>query len=75
MNWLVADALQMEVPVPVISQAVMQLFASRDRDKNWAEAVVAMRHGFGGHPFGKDDEIAEERRESRVGEIFRDPET
>jgi 6-phosphogluconate dehydrogenase len=69
-NWLVADALRMEVPVPVIAQAVMQLFASRDGEKNWAKAVVAMRHGFGGHPYGKDDEIAQERREGRVGKIF-----
>jgi 6-phosphogluconate dehydrogenase len=73
-NWLVADALRMEVPVPVIAQAVMQLFASRDEKKEWAKAIVAMRHGFGGHPYGRDEGIAEERREGRVGEIFR-PET
>ena len=70
-NWLVADALRMEVPVPVIAQSVMQLFGSRDRAKDWARAIVAMRHEFGGHPYGKDEEIAKERRESRVGEIFR----
>jgi 6-phosphogluconate dehydrogenase len=70
-NWLVADALRMEVPVPVIAQSVMQLFASRDQPKDWARAIVAMRHEFGGHPYGKDEEIAKERRESRVGEIFR----
>jgi 6-phosphogluconate dehydrogenase len=29
-NWLVDDALHMETPIPVISQSVMQLFASRD---------------------------------------------
>ena len=29
-NWLVDDALHMEVPIPVITQSVMQLFASRD---------------------------------------------
>ena len=68
-NWLVADALRMEVPVPVIAQAVMQLIASRDDKKDWAKAIVAMRHGFGGHPYGKDDGIAKERREGRVGEI------
>jgi 6-phosphogluconate dehydrogenase len=28
-----------------------------------------MRHGFGGHPYGADEEIAKERREGRVGEI------
>jgi 6-phosphogluconate dehydrogenase len=66
-NWLVADALDMEVPVPVIAQAVMQLFASRDEAKSWARAIVAMRHEFGGHPYGKDDAVARERREGRVG--------
>lgn len=73
-NWLVADALRMEVAVPVIAQSVMQLFASRDEQKDWARAIVTMRHQFGGHPYGKDERIARERRESRVGEIFR-PET
>lgn len=70
-NWLVADALNMEVPVPVIAQSVMQLFASRDAIQDWARAIVAMRHEFGGHPYGKDGKIAQERRESRVGEILR----
>lgn len=70
-NWLVADALRMEVPVPVIAQSVMQLFTSREEQKDWARAIVAMRHGFGGHPYGKDPAIARERRDSRVGEIFR----
>lgn len=66
-NWLVNDALHLEVPVPVIAQSVMQLFASRDGRKNWARAVAMMRHGFGGHPFGADEAIAGERREGRVG--------
>ncbi len=70
-NWLVADALKMEVPVPVISQAVMQLFASRDTGKEWARAVVAMRHGFGGHPYGKDEKIAQERKKGRMGEFVK----
>lgn len=69
-NWLVADALNMEVPVPVIAQSVMQLFASRDAGRDWARAIVAMRHEFGGHPYGNDEKIAEERRTSRVGEII-----
>src|SRR5713226_4564117 len=34
-NWLVDDALHMEVPVPVIAQSVMQLFASRNQKKYW----------------------------------------
>ena len=70
-NWLVADALRMEAPIPVIAQSVMQLFASRDERKNWAKAIVAMRHGFGGHPLGRDESVTRERREGRVGDIFR----
>jgi 6-phosphogluconate dehydrogenase len=49
----------------------MQLFASRDSSKNWARAIAMMRHGFGGHPFGPSKAVAEERREGRVGEIYR----
>lgn len=66
-NWLVDDALHMEVPVPVISQAVMQLFTSRDGEKNWARAIAMMRHGFGGHPYGSDEAVIRERREGRIG--------
>jgi 6-phosphogluconate dehydrogenase len=71
-NWLVSDALMMEVPIPVISQSVMQLFASRDNKKYWARAIAMMRHAFGGHPFGPDDAIREERQKGRGngGEIL-----
>ena len=61
-NWLVADALRMEIPVPVISQSVMQLFASRESSHIAAKAIAMMRHGFGGHPFGEDAGIKHERR-------------
>ena len=37
-----------KLPVPVISQSVMQLFASRDNEKNWARSIALVRHGFGG---------------------------
>lgn len=70
-NWLLLDALQMEAPVPVIAQAVMQLFVSRDADRDWAKAIVMMRHGFGGHPWGPNEDVARERREGRVGDVFR----
>jgi 6-phosphogluconate dehydrogenase len=57
-NGRVADALEMEVPVPVIAQSVMQLLASRDQTRNWARAIVTMRREFGGHPYGTDAGIA-----------------
>jgi 6-phosphogluconate dehydrogenase len=67
-NWLINDALHMEVPVPVIAQSVMQLFASRDKTQTWAKAISMMRHGFGGHPFGENDGIKHERKFGRVGD-------
>ena len=66
-NWLVDDSVHMEVPVPVIAQSVMQLFASRDQEKRWARAIAMMRNRFGGHPYGRDESIARDRREARVG--------
>ena len=70
-NWLVGDAMRMEVPIPVIAQSVMQLFASRDAKKDWAKAIAMMRHGFGGHPYGPNASIEHERVTSRVGDIYR----
>jgi 6-phosphogluconate dehydrogenase len=67
-NWLVADALRMEVPIPVIAQAVMQLFASRDDKKEWARAIALMRHGFGGHPLGPDEAIRRLRHTARLSD-------
>jgi len=70
-NWLVGDALRMEVPIPAIATSINQLFTSRDKDKSWAKAIAMMRHGFGGHPFGVDKAIQYERKEGRVGDIYR----
>jgi 6-phosphogluconate dehydrogenase len=66
-NWLIEDAMNLEVPVPVIAQSVMQLFASRDLDKKWAKAIAMMRHGFGEHPFGKDENLQKKRHTGKVG--------
>ena len=66
-NWLVDDALHMEVPIPVITQSVVQLLASRDRKHDSSRAIAMMRHGFGGHPFGANAAVAHERHTGRVG--------
>ena len=70
-NWLVADALRLERPTPVIAQAVQQLFVSRDANRAWARAIAMMRKGFGGHPYGPDEPVARERATGRVGPIWR----
>ncbi len=45
-NWLINDAMHMEVSVPVISQAVMQLNASRDNQHVAFRAIAMMRQGL-----------------------------
>jgi 6-phosphogluconate dehydrogenase len=68
-NWLIQDALNKEIPIPVISQSVMELFKSRNKVSETYKAIALMRHGFGGHPFGKDEYIAKERQTSRINKI------
>jgi 6-phosphogluconate dehydrogenase len=46
---------------------VIALLASRDDRRRWARAIAVMRHGFGGHPFGRDERFAAARRTSRIG--------
>ena len=54
-NWLVQDAINKEIPIPVISQSVMELFNSRTKEghRYAYKSIALMRHGFGGHPFSK----------------------
>jgi 6-phosphogluconate dehydrogenase len=66
-NWLVTDALTMDVPVPVIAQSVMMLLKSRDEKHIADKAIIEMRHKFGGHPFGPDAAVRAEREGGRIG--------
>jgi 6-phosphogluconate dehydrogenase len=68
-NWLIMDAVDKEVPIPVISQSVMELFKSRMKESDTYRSIALMRHGFGGHPFGKDEGIIKERKTSRIRKI------
>lgn len=68
-NWLVQDAIDKELYIPVISLSVMELFASRGSGLDARKAVALLRHGYGQHPFGKDVKIAKERETSRIAKI------
>lgn len=65
-NWLVQEAIKGETPIPVITQSVIELFKSRENQRHAYRAIALMRHGFGNHPFGEDEDIREERFTSRV---------
>ncbi|TLX67690.1 MAG: decarboxylating 6-phosphogluconate dehydrogenase [Thaumarchaeota archaeon] len=68
-DWLIQEAINKEIPIPVISQSVMELFKSRTKESDTYKAIALMRHGFGGHPFGKDEYISKERKTSRIYKI------
>ena len=68
-NWLVHDFIEKKIPIPVISQAVMELFRSRDKNCDACRSIALMRNSHGGYPLEKDDAIARERRISRTENI------
>jgi 6-phosphogluconate dehydrogenase len=68
-NWLLEDAINKEIPIPVIAQSIMELFKSRTKDSDTYKSIALMRHGFGGHPFGRDEYIIKERKTDRIAKI------
>ncbi len=68
-NWLVQDAIDKELYIPVISLSVMELFASRGSGMDARKAVALLRHGYGRHPFGKNAKVAKEMETSRIAKI------
>ncbi len=48
-RWTILAAVEEGVPVPTITSALFDRFASRDRDLYANKVMSAMRHAFGGH--------------------------
>ncbi len=48
-KWMVQEALDFGVSLPVITQSLFTRFKSRDEDKFTEKVVAAMRREFGGH--------------------------
>jgi 6-phosphogluconate dehydrogenase len=53
-RWTVAEAIDLDVPAPVITQALIERLRSRDRDSFSDKLLAAMRHQFGGHPVKRE---------------------
>ncbi len=50
-RWTVQEALEMAIPVPVISESLQVRFRSRQFQPFGARLLAAMRHQFGGHRY------------------------
>lgn len=49
-RWTVLEGIELGVPTPVISLALMMRFSSQSRSEYSDKLLAVMRHGFGGHP-------------------------
>ncbi len=48
--WGMQYAVDREIPIPLLSQAVWGFYESRDRERPWAKAVSVLRNQYGSHP-------------------------
>ena len=48
-RWTVAEAMDLDVPAPVITLSLLERLSSRDQDSFSRRLLAAMRHQFGGH--------------------------
>ncbi len=53
-RWTAQEAIDLGVPTPVISAALMARFASQGRDDFGARMLALLRNRFGGHPVVSD---------------------
>ena len=54
-RWTVAEAIDQDVPAPVITLALLMRFVSRQDESYAAKLLAAMRNQFGGHAVKKTD--------------------
>jgi 6-phosphogluconate dehydrogenase len=52
-KWVLAWALERDIPTPVITDSQQALMEDRDLAWPTAKAVALLRHGYGGHPVHK----------------------
>jgi len=53
-RWTLQEAIDLDVPAPVISLALMMRFVSRQEESFSAKLLAALRNQFGGHAVKKD---------------------
>jgi 6-phosphogluconate dehydrogenase len=53
-RWTVAEAIDLNVPAPVITQSLIERLRSRDEDSFADKLLAAMRNEFGGHAVKKE---------------------
>ncbi len=49
-RWTVQEAIERNIPAPVITLSLLQRFRSREEEDFGDKVIAALRHEFGGHP-------------------------
>jgi 6-phosphogluconate dehydrogenase len=52
-RWTVVEAMENDVPAPLITLSLLERFRSRQQDSFSAKVIAALRHEFGGHEMKK----------------------
>lgn len=52
-RWTVAEAVELDVPAPVITLSLLERFGSRQQESFSAKTIAALRNEFGGHAVKK----------------------
>jgi 6-phosphogluconate dehydrogenase len=52
-RWTVSEAIDLNVPAPVITASLIERLRSRDTESFSSKLLSAMRNEFGGHPIKK----------------------
>jgi 6-phosphogluconate dehydrogenase len=52
--WTVAEAIDLDVPAPVLTLSLIERLRSRDADSFTDKLLSMMRNGFGGHAVKKE---------------------
>src|SRR5665811_1106866 len=53
-RWTVAEAIDLDVPAPIITQSLIERLRSRDSESFSDKLLSAMRNQFGGHEIKKE---------------------
>ena len=53
-RWTAIEAIELGIPAPVMSLALMSRFASQGHDEYASKLLAMMRKGFGGHAVAKE---------------------
>jgi len=54
-RWAVAEAMELDVPAPIITLSLLARFVSRQKESYAAKLLAVMRNKFGGHDVKKKD--------------------